>query len=323
MRIVLLALLSLPFFLSLFQPGLATAQAILVASVNGTGIPQERLELAFEEDLRQRKMHLLQIRNPERMKSMRRDVLDNLIEQELFWQEAQKAGMVATPDELAAAYEATKKQFKSAASFEQRILVEGYTPESYRELVQRQVSAGKYATSVAAKAPAVTDEDVHRFYVDNPERFSRPEQVRARHIVINVPKGATEAQRAEKRALMEQILKDARAGEAFDNLARLHSEAPTKQWGGEMDPFSRGQVAKPLEEAAFSLAPGQVSEVLSLPEGVQILKVESRTEAITIGEEQAREKVRNYLQELRGTQAVKKEGARLRAAGDVKILLPM
>lgn len=301
----------------------AQAQEILVARVNGTGIPQERLERGFEEDLRQRKMHLLQIRNPERLKAMRRAVLDNLIEQELFWQEAQKSGSVATPEEVEAAYAATKAKFKTAAAFEQRIAIEGFTPETYRELVRRQVSASKYIGGVAAKAAAVTDAEVHRYYVDNPDKFHRPEQVRARHIVANVAKGSSEAERAQQRARIEAILKQVRAGGDFEQLARLHSEAPTKQWGGEMDPFGRGQAAKVIEDAAFALAPGQVSDVLATPESFQILKVESRSEALTVSEDAAREQVRSYLQEIKAQEAVAREATRLRAAGDVRILLPL
>ena len=299
------------------------AEDILVARVNGTGIPQERLERGFEEDLRQRKINLLQIRNPERLKEMRRAVLDNLIEQELFWQEAQKAGIIATPDEVEAAYASTKAQFKNTEAFEQRILVEGFTPQTYRELVKHQVSASKYASGVAAKAAAVTDAEIHRFYLDNPNKFHRPEQVRARHIVINVAKGANEAERAQKRSSLEEILKQARAGGDFEQLARQRSEAPTKQWGGEMDPFGRGQVAKPLEDAAFALAPGQISDVIGTADTFQILKVESRNDAITVSEEQARERIRNYLQDITAREAVIKEAGRLRTAGEVKILLPM
>ena len=320
MPVLLFALLTAA---ALCAPPPAQAQDILVASVNGTGIPQERLERGFEEDLRQRKMHLLQIRNPERLKEMRRAVLDNLIEQELFWQEAQKAGTIATQAEVESAYAGTKAQFKSAEAFEQRIRVEGYTPETYRELVKRQVSASKYASGVAAKAAAVTDAEVHRFYVDNPDKFHRPEQVRARHIMVKVAKDASDAERAAKRARIEEILKQVRAGEDFEQLAQLHSEAPTKQWGGEMDPFGRGQVDKALEDAALALSPGQVSDLLATPESFQLLKLESRSEAITVSEDSARERIRDYLQEIRARQAVTREAERLRAAGDVKILLPM
>jgi len=176
---------------------------------------------------------------------------------------------------------------------------------------------------VAAKAAAVTDAEIHRFYLDNPNKFHRPEQVRARHIVINVAKGANEAERAQKRSSLEEILKQARAGGDFEQLARQRSEAPTKQWGGEMDPFGRGQVAKPLEDAAFALAPGQISDVIGTADTFQILKVESRNDAITVSEEQARERIRNYLQDITAREAVIKEAGRLRTAGEVKILLPM
>lgn len=301
----------------------AHAQALLAARVNGADIPQDRLERGFEENLRQRKMNLLQIRNPERLKQMKRAVLDNLIEQELFWQEAQKTGAIATPDEVEAAVLATRARFKSAEAFEQRIRVEGFTPETYRELVKRQVSAHRYISGVSAKAEVVSDEEVHRFYIDNPDKFNRPEQLRLRHILLKVAKEASAAERAEHRSRIDKILQQLRSGEDFGQLARLHSEAPTRQWGGEMDPVGRGQMAKALEDAAFALVPGQVSAVLNTSEGFQILRLEGRNEAVSVSEEQARERVRSYLQEIKAQQAVAKEAARLRAAGDVKILLPL
>ena len=82
-------------------------------------------------------------------------------------------------------------------------------------------------------------------------------------------------------------------------------------------------MAKPLEDAVFALAPGQVSDALSTPEGFQILKLEGRSEAVSVSEEQARERVRAYLREIKARQAVAKVAERLRAAGDVRILLPL
>ena len=301
----------------------AHAQAMLAARVNGSGIPQDRVERGFEEDLRQRKMNLLQIRNPERLKQMKRAVLDNLIEQELFWQQAQKAGAVATAEEVDAAYQATKAQFKSTQAFEQRLRAEGYTLEGYRELLRRQLSANRYISGVSAQAASVTDAEVHRFYMDNPDKFHRPEQLRLRHIVVKVAKEASAAERAQKRLHIEKILQQVRAGGDFAQLARLHSEAPTKQWGGEMDPVGRGQLTQALEDAAFALTPGEDSGVLVTPEGFQILKLEGRSEALTISEDEARARVRKYLQEIKAMQAVTREAERLRAAGDVQILLPL
>ena len=320
MRRIIIATLMLPVALALT---LAQAQVILAARVNGTGISQEQLERSFDEELRQRKLNLLQIRNPERVKQMKRAVLDRLIEQELFWQQAQTTGTVASPQEVEQAFQSTLGQFKSKEAFERRLLVEGYTPESYRVLVKTQVSATKYANSVGAKVSTVTDQEVHQFYLDHPEKFRHPQQVRAREILIKVATAANDEERAASRLRAEQLLKAARAGEDFEQLARLHSEAPTRQWGGAMEPFARGQVAKPMEDAAFALAAGQVSGLVSTPEGFHILKVEAIDAEVIVNEEQARARIRTYLEERKASAAIEKEAERLRSASKVDILLPL
>lgn len=318
MRRFIIAMLVLPAALALTQ---AQAQGILAARVNGAGISQEQLERNFDEDLRQRKLNLLQIRNPERLKQMKRAVLDRLIEQELFWQQAQAAGTVANAEEVEQAFQSTQGQFKSKEAFEHRLLVEGYTPESYRVLVRKQVSATKYANSVGAKASTVGDEEVHQFYVDNPEKFRRAQRVHARQIFIKAD--ANDKARATSRSRAEQLLQAARAGEDFEKLARQHSEAPTKQWGGAMEPFARGQVAKPVEDAAFALAAGQISGLVSTPEGFQILKVEAIDPEVVVSEEQARARIRTYLEQRKANAAVEKEVERLRGAGKVEVLIPL
>lgn len=320
MRRTIIGMLVLPLAMAW---SVGQAQTILAARVNGTGIPHEQLERSFEEELRQRKLQLLQIRNPERVKQMKRAVLDRLIEQELFWQQAQVAGTVASPQEVEQAFQSTQGQFKTKESFERRLLVEGYTPETYRGLVRKQVSATKYANSVGAKGSAVSDEEVHRFYLENPEKFRRPQQVRARQIFIRVAPSASQEERAARRGRAEQLLKEARAGEDFAKLARLHSEAPTRQWGGEMEPFARGQVARPIEDAAFALAAGQVSGLVSTPEGFHILKVEAIDAEVIVNEEQARARIRTYLEQHKANAAIEKEAERLRSTGKVEILTPL
>jgi len=320
MRRILKAMLMLPLALALT---LAQAQTILAARVNGSGISQEQLERSFDEELKQRKLNLLQIRNPERVKQMKRAVLDRLIEQELFWQQAQVAGTVASPQEVEQAYQSTLGQFKSKERFEQRLLVEGYTPESYRLLVKKQVSATKYANSVGAKEAIVSDQEVHQFYLDNPAKFRRAQQVRAHEIVLKVAPTANDQERAAVRSRAEKLLKAARAGENFEKLARENSEAPTRQWGGAMDPFVRGQLAKPVEDAAFALAAGQISDVVGTPAGFHILKVEAIDAEVVIDEATARPRIRTFLEKRKADAAIEKETERLRKAGKVDILLPL
>jgi len=104
----------------------------------------------------------------------------------------------------------------------------------------------------------VTDQDVKKFYEDNPAKFEQPEMVRASHILLStrsteINKELPEEQKISKHKLAQDLLKRARAGEDFAKLAKEYSEDPgSKDNGGEYK-FPRGQMAPEFEAAAFSL----------------------------------------------------------------------
>jgi peptidyl-prolyl cis-trans isomerase C len=299
----------------------AAAQEVLAARVNGTGITIQQVEGTFDEGLKEKKLHLLQIRDPNKVKGMKREALDQLINQELLWQAAERKGMVASDKDVDAAFEQAKKSFKSEERFKLRLEQEGYTEDAYKERIRKKLSGDRYADSLARTAK-VTDKDIHDFYLANPKLFQRPEMVRARHILITVASGATEEQRAAARKKIDAVLIEARSGRSFDELARLHSEDATKQWGGELDPFARGQVDPAFEQAAFALKPGEISEVVTSPYGFHIIKLEEHIPAVTISEKQAKDRIKGYLEAQRGKEAVDKELQSLRASAKVEILIP-
>ena len=306
----------------LLPAGLDARADVLAARVNGQPITMQQVEGSFNEMLQDRGLHLLQIRNPDRVKAMKHSVLEELISQELLGQAAENNKVLATDQEVNEALERFRAGFKDAEHYRLALEKEGFTEQQYRKLVRRRLSGLKYADSIAAKAPKVTDEEIHKFYDENPGKFYRPEQVKVRIILIAVPRDATDAQRAEARARMDGIAEKARAGEDFGVLARTYSDHPTKQWDGEMDPFARGEADKALEEVAFSLKPGEVSRVMEVPAGFEIIKLESHTAEVRIGEEQVREKIREYLQAQKSREAVEREVERLRKQAKIQILLP-
>jgi len=305
----------------LFPAGAAQAQ-VLAARVNGQPITLQQVEGSFNEMLTERGLHLLQIRNPDRVKAMKHSVLDELVNQELLGQAAKKTKLAASDEEVDEALERFRAGFRDQQHYRLALEKEGYTEQDYRELVRRRLSGMKYANSVAAKAPEVSAEEIHKFYDENPGKFYRPEQVRVRVILVAVPADATPEQRAEARARMDGIAAAARSGEDFAVLARTHSDHPTKQWDGELDPFARGEADKALEETAFALNPGEISGVMEVPAGYQIVKLEAHLPEVRVSEDQARDKIREFLQAQKGKEAVDREVERLRKQATVEILLP-
>ena len=130
----------------------------------------------------------------------------------------------------------------------------------------------------------VTDDDVKKFYDENPTRFEQPEMVRASHILLgtldpDTRQPLSDEKKAAKHKLAEDVLKRARTGEDFTKLAKEFSEDPgVKENNGEYtfpraaaDP--RRAMVPEFESAAFSLKTNQISDIVTTQFGYHIIKL--------------------------------------------------
>ena len=76
----------------------------------------------------------------------------------------------------------------------------------------------------------------------------------------------------EAKAEIEELLKKIKDGSDFSELARQHSDCPSKRNGGNLGKFARGVMAKPFEDAAFKLKKDQISGVVETEFGYHIIK---------------------------------------------------
>ncbi len=329
--------------------GSAQAQGMLAARVNGVGITLELLDRQFEDLLRERNIHIARMQNPARAKELKREALDRLIRIELLWQEARRVGMAASDDEVDRALVETRGRFRSPDQFDRRIVLSGYTASTFREHTRKLLSGDRYAQTVVEREVRVETADVEAFYRANPGLFKRKEQVKVRQILIAAPAAASapasgsaraspsvstttstgpdvagaESARVRARRQIEALRARILAGESIDALARQYSDDVTRQWGGEMDPFGRGEQAPEIEAAAFALAPGAVSEVIDSPAGLRILQLEQHVPAVTLTVAEVDEPVRQHLRNTRGKEALDREVERLRSTGKVDVLTPL
>lgn len=142
------------------------------------------------------------------------------------------------------------------------------------------------------------------------------QEIRARHILFRVPADAPQAQRDSVRQVAEQVRAQAATGD-FAALARQHSTDPgSKDNGGDLGWFGRGQMVPAFEQAAFALQPGQVSQLVESPFGLHIIKLEERRQS-EIGDQ--RDAFRRYLVQREQQQAAQKylEGVTQQAGVEV------
>jgi peptidyl-prolyl cis-trans isomerase D len=151
---------------------------------------------------------------------------------------------------------------------------------------------------------AVPEEDLRRYYDENKSRYTQAEERRASHILIKAPASMSADERAKAKAKAEALLAQVRQAPAsFAEAARKNSEDTSAASGGDLDFFGRGAMVKPFEDAAFSMKPGEISNLVETEFGYHIIKLD----ATRGGESRPFEQVRGEIEaEVRKSLAQKR-----------------
>jgi len=180
-----------------------------------------------------------------KLAQMRHQVLDSMIEQVLIQQAAAQEGVIIPEEELETTIQESIEEGGGQASFEEWLQTSGLTYEDFREEIRFQLLAQIIFEQVTSSIPTTA------------------EQVHARHILVGTEE--------EARAILTRL----QAGEDFATLAsELSQDENTKETGGDLGFFPRGQLISPeVEEAAFALSPGQLSAVAQSQFGYHVVQV--------------------------------------------------
>ncbi len=127
----------------------------------------------------------------------------------------------------------------------------------------------------------VTDNDMlaeaHEVYNQTLKNIGPDGLVMAGHILIMIPQKATDAQQRDAKRRIDSVYTALQAGADFEALAKQVSQDPgSAQRGGMLGWFSRNQMVKEFEDAAFALQPGELSKPVLSPFGWHIIKMTER-----------------------------------------------
>ncbi len=166
----------------------------------------------------------------------------------------------------------------------------------------------------------VSEEEVKRYYEQNPTEFMTVDAVKARHILKKFPDNPTDLDREKTKIAAEELhatlTAAIAAGTDFAELAKTHSEGPSGAQGGALrggnpklpsgDYFARGDMVPPFEKAAFdTLQPGEISEPVETRFGYHIIKLEERRAPEPIPFEQVQSEVQQRLIQSNGVDKAK------------------
>lgn len=163
---------------------------------------------------------------------------------------------------------------------------------------------------------SVSEPEITKHYRENIAKYSTPAKVRLREIVFRFePDGEAGA-----RERAERVLQDIRQGADFAEMARRFSESASKESGGDLGYFNKGELDAPLEKVASELGPGEVSELVRREKAFYILKVDEKTEEKSTPIEEVRNQIADEIFQNKVKSESAKYVEKLRAEAIIEIV---
>jgi len=256
----------------------------VVATVNETKITASDLQNAL--DIAKLKYDPLLLNVPSNIEALKRNVLNELIDEAMLMDEAKKLGIDLEESELTA-LEQDMKQIKldDNAGLNKKYLKQ---KRKQRLIIQKMI--GK---EIRAKIILSPDE-IHKYYVSHKKDFNRSLQYHARQIVVDDSKTA------------DMILEKIKEGGDFAALAKEFSLSPDKEDGGDLGFFNASSYPPVFAYVCSKLKINEVSDIIKTEYGFQIFQLLGKTDPYQQSENEAKEEIENLLIETKGAELFEK-----------------
>jgi peptidyl-prolyl cis-trans isomerase C len=263
---------------------------------------------------------------PAQLAQFEGQLLDRLIQDQLLLQKATDADRTNGVQKASLQMNVLLERFGSQEVLERQMKATGMTVAELRSKIIQENTA--QAVKIRELNVTVTDAETKQFYDDTNHLadFEQPEMVHVRHILLMTMDPVTRTplaadQQKAKQKQMDDLLKRIRGGADFAALAKQYSEDPgSKDNGGELPAFPRGQMVPEFEAAAFSLTNNQVSDVVTSTYGYHVIKLLNKTPAKKVDYATVAPKIKDFLTQQKTEKLAPAYLEKLRKAADVQIL---
>lgn len=289
----------------------------MVVSVNDEVITVSDVDRATDILLAQYRNQIPPDRVAEARTTLRKQAVENLINQKLLLGESEKQGIQPEQKAVDARYAEVSGRFSSPEEFQSAMASMGLSKDTFEDEIKQDLKIESLLDGQMKEVKKVTEEDVSGFYRDHPDSFRSGEQVRASHILIRVEATAPEEDRSQKRLELAGLKGQIDKGADFAQVASEHSDCPSKARGGDLGYFERGKMVKPFEDAAFGMKVGDVSEVVETQFGYHLIKVTDHQDPKTAPFDEVKGQIENLLNRQARDQAVGEYLTQLRGSAKI------
>jgi len=257
-------------------PRSSFAEEVTVAKVNGTAITEAQVNAALSRKISSTSFH----RNipEEKLAKLKEDVLEELIEEELMYQDAVGKKVSVSDEEVNAGYHEIEGRFAGKEALRDAMKKAGTNEKKLKQQIRRDILVRKIREREIDNKADVSEEEARDYYERNRKNFKDPGRLKLREIFFSVPADATAEEREEKRKLAEDVLSRARSGEDFGILAWNHSEDKYRYKSGEIGYVHTDTLLPEARKALAGTKIGEATDVVKTIYGYYIFYLEERRE---------------------------------------------
>ena len=274
-----------------------------VATVNDSIITQAEFDLEMSR-IQERFRQSGRSPNQQELAQVREAILDNLIARELLYQESEKKGFKVSEEEVKQQLGAIKARFANEAEFQAALSKMNISEADLESQIQQDITIRQFIRDTFVQEATVSDNEVKAYYDNNPDLFTKPEQVRASHILIKVAPQADKTQKARARKTLKTVQQKLQTGEDFGALAKEFSQGPSSAKEGDLGYFKRGQMVKPFEDVAFAMKVGAVSDIVETRFGYHLIKVTDKQPETKLAYADVKEQLGQQLKQMKVQQEI-------------------
>ena len=267
----------------------------VIAVVNDDVITQYELESTVELTLNRYGQSIPPGERERIAGEARKVLLDRMIDDLLLRQEARRLGITVRDEEITKSIqESLQRRKMSTEDLQQALVKDGSSYEKYREATRGDLIKMRIMQREIRPRISVTTEEIGLFYQEHRDEYEGKLMVRLQMIFLPVPDGGDPAVKEQQRVKAQDILKRIRAGEPFEALANEFTPASART-GGDIGYVEKGSLNPALEEVAFGLKPGEMSDVIETPQGLYIIRALDRRGGGSLSAKATREDVEERL----------------------------
>lgn len=231
------------------------------------------------------------------------EILDQLIDQELLLQEAEKNDIEATEEEVDAyTQELLNFYGMNEAQLDEALAVQGLTREDYEEETAKQIVVTKLINQSVLRNIVVTDEEIETHYETNKEEFQIDETATVRHVLIGAEENETEEELVQRAENIESML-----AEDFNNFCELVSNYSEDQASiascGEYYVARNGQYVEAFENAAMEMEINE-TRLVKTNFGIHLMWKVAHNPAGTLPIQNVQERIEQTLRQQKTSTAV-------------------